>query len=1313
MIPILDRAPAGAALGARSMHAWKIRAGNRIRRRLAVLLLSLGCAAAAATDESAQPSADTPMAQALEFSVSPPPASGPPGPTDLGEQAPVSHWALSGQKHRLLIPVVAIGALVIAALLIFLLLDIHGLRRTRRALAERVKEQQCLYGLFQATESTETPLAAMLEAVVALLPSGWQHPEIAAARIDWDGLIIASDNFTDQAPARMSAPIRCGDEIRGQVSLAYLAVTASADEGPFLTEERRLLDAAAARLSSVMGHRRKAFIARRREAERLAAEEHLRESEERFRTLFEQSQQPSMLLEDGCFTDVNRASLETLGITDARQLRSRTPDEISPEYQPDGQRSADKAQELLRITLETGAHRFQWQHLRSDGTPFTAEVLLTRIARQGRPLIHVVWHDITEKLRIERELAEHHARLEELVAARTAELNTAHERLRISEERYQLALEASSDGIWDWNIQENTAYCSPAYYQMLGYSPNDLGDTTERHLLQLMHPEDRQGFLETTRQALETTGVYAVEFRLRTRDGNYKWILSRGKVVARDRAGRPSRAVGTHTDLTARKRIEIELREAKEQAEAANRAKSAFLANMSHEIRTPMNAIIGMSHLALKTELTVAQQGYLNKILGASQHLLGILNDILDFSKIEAGKLILDRHEFELDALFEQVTSQIAERAATKGLELIVDVAPTIPHRLIGDSLRLGQVLVNLSGNAVKFTEQGDVAIIVRPLEQADEGLLLRFEVRDTGIGLSPEQQQRLFESFQQADSSTTRKYGGSGLGLAISKRLVELMGGRIGVTSQLGQGSTFWFTARLGIGRNSARARLPRPDPRGRRVLVVDDNAHARAILHELLASMGFKVAEAASGSAALATLQAAAETGQGFDIVYLDWRMPGLDGLETTQRIHALGLDPPPHIVMVTAYGRDDLIQQARSVAIDEVLVKPVTASVLLDTTMTILGGSEPRAMPAPLPTEPPALARIQGARILVVEDNELNQEVAMELLGSAGFQVELAENGAEAVAKARTRDYDLIFMDMQMPVMDGLEATRAIRRLPERATLPIVAMTANAMAGDRERCLEAGMNDHLAKPIDPAALWDMLTRWIEPGQRNGVATGPPAERPSPSTSNAPAGTATVPPLLLGAVPGLDQLTGQRLAMGRGSLYGSLLRRFVSDQRDFRHRLEAALASGDRVSARRLAHTLKGLAAQIGAAGLSQRAGQLEQMIGDPADSLDASALRDTLDTLDTQLTALIAAIAARLPSADTVAPLRAPGEALTGFQTIQEQLTEYLANDDFAGIELFKAQETLLRAGLGEDYERIATLIQDFDLIAAAAALRQASH
>jgi PAS domain S-box-containing protein len=824
---------------------------------------------------------------------------------------------------------------------------------------------------------------------------------------------------------------------------------------------------------------------------------------------------------------------------------------------------------------------------------------------------------------------------------------------------------------------------------------------------------DRDAFLESMAGPLADGRPAHCEWEANRPDGSRfwaSWTLQRLELP-----GQTPTTIATIEDVTERRQLDAEIRRARDLAEEASRVKADFLANMSHEIRTPMNVIVGSTHLALRTTREPRQREHLLRIQHSSQHLLGVINDILDFSRIEAGKLLIDRTDFELSQVLDDVANLIREKAGAKGLELVFEVARDVPDNLVGDPLRLGQVLINYGNNAVKFTDRGEIHVGVQKQEEAAGSVLLRFTVTDTGIGITEEQIPRLFQSFQQADTSTSRKYGGSGLGLAICKQLAQLMGGAVGVESTYGKGSTFWFTARLAKSERQPKGLHPVPELRGRRVLVVDDNDHARSVLGDLLTSLEFKVQTAASGEEAISAVRSAVAGQVPFEVVLLDWRMPGLNGVETARRIAALGLDAPPHVLLVTAYGREDVVRSAEAAGIESVLIKPVSSSLLFDTMMHVLGASPAPGehAPSPMTTLEASLSQLRGARILLVEDNELNQQVASELLRDAGLTVDIAENGRVALDTLGHHDYALVLMDMQMPVMDGIAATREIRCQPHYASLPIVAMTANAMGEHRDQCLAAGMNDHVAKPIDPEELWAALLRWI-PAEMAATASGGGAlPRLRVVTGGAATGERTEAAADQGDVPadvpGLDTTAGLRRVSGKRGFYRSLLQRFADGQAGAADGIRAALGADDRATARRLAHTLRGVAGNVGAVRVEAAAQRVESAIAhDGPDEAVWPALAELADVLD----AVVGALRARLchgPRAVT----RAAGTDPERAQHATRRLAELLEQGDTHAAAVLHEDEDALLAAYGDGLVPVKAAIVDFDYERALSALHQAAR
>jgi two-component system sensor histidine kinase/response regulator len=869
------------------------------------------------------------------------------------------------------------------------------------------------------------------------------------------------------------------------------------------------------------------------------------------------------------------------------------------------------------------------------------------------------------------------------------ELAAQQSELKQTEKWYVSIIEFAPMGVFVVNELGQIVLCNPELEKMFGYEVGELSWRNVDELVPLEiradHPKMRESFMNEQGSRPMAIGL---ELRGIRKDGT-EFPCEVGLSHLPQLEGGGKNVCVSVRDITVSRQSADEVKAAKEFAESAAKTKADFLANMSHEIRTPMNAIIGMSHLTLKTDLTIRQRHYVKKIQGSGQHLLGIINDILDFSKIEAGKLTIEKHPFEFFDVLDNVSNLISNAAQEKDLEIIFDVDKNLPTGLIGDALRLSQILINYGNNAVKFTEEGEVIISATLLDETEAEVFVRFAVSDTGIGLTPEGKEKLFKSFQQADSSTSRKYGGTGLGLAIAKQLAELMNGEVGVESEVGKGSTFWFTARLGKSNTESKKLMPSPDLRGRKALVVDDNEIARHVLDDLLVNMTFNVSQAASGESALKLMQEAEAAFEPFEIVFLDWKMPGMNGIETASAIRQLQLEFMPHLVIVTAYTRDDVMSEAENGGIQDILVKPVSPSILFDTIIRVLdanaSASENHNVIA---NNGINLASIEGASILVVEDNELNQEVALGLLEDGGFHVSIANNGKEAVDMVAEGHFDIVLMDMQMPVMDGITATIEIRKDLRFKNLPIVAMTANAMMQDREKCAEAGMNDHVAKPIDPDDLFRALLKWIKPKVVTELKTKKNTVRKKATHKDDD---------YLPHIKGLDTELGLKRVMGKRPLYLKMLGKYVSNQENIVVQLRDALEINNRELAERIVHSAKGVSGNIGATSLQNMAAELEDLI---QNGVGLDGLNAKITSFESAQLTLIKALKEAFPiekvseiSDDTLDASKAAG--------ILNQLSNLLKDDDSEASDVLEGNLDLLRFVLGmETFTAVDEAIKNFD-------------
>ncbi len=825
--------------------------------------------------------------------------------------------------------------------------------------------------------------------------------------------------------------------------------------------------------------------------------------------------------------------------------------------------------------------------LRGDGSSFTAEVNCAPMQVEGRHLVGALVSDVSARVEAMRQV-------EERVRLRTQEL-------AMNEARTRAILRTMLDGVVHIDQRGQIISVNDAVLAMFGYEEEELVGRNISMLTPEPHRSAHDGYVArylSTRDA-RIVGRRREMVGVRKDGGLVPMDLMVNEMV--DDAG--STFIGLIRDISEYKATMRALEDALSVAHAASEARSRFLANMSHEIRTPINAVLGFAQLCLRgVQMPPRGRDYVDKIHQAAESLLGVVNDILDFSKIEAGKLTMEHIPFSLDEVLERVAGMFSLKAREKGLEFAIGAMPGTPRRMVGDPLRLGQVLTNLVGNALKFTDQGEIDVLVEPFTVGDGSITLVFTVRDTGMGMTPEQQASLFTAFNQADTSTTRRFGGTGLGLAISRQLVERMGGRIDVESTPGRGSSFRFSASFGYAEDTAHGQTHSPLAE-RHILVVEDNNIMRALMAQSLAAFGCQPTVATSGEEALRVANSS------YDAILLDWRLPGLDGLETARHLREQGVTAP--ILLIT--GDEPEVARAKAMEgdIQAFLAKPVSRSRLHDTLVNVLAGDGELVARPEAEAPPPNLA---SRRILLVDDNEFNRQVGRELVELTGATVVTAEDGRQAVDCSEQDQFDLVLMDIQMPVMDGYTASRILRE--RQPHMPILALTAHALVEERARVLEAGMNDILTKPIRPELLFATLAHWLG-GEPLPVAI---ASLPPEPTAAVPAPAATAGPAVL------DIEAGLAIANGDNGFYRRMLGMFSNSPARNLATLTAGIDAGELTEARRQAHSLKGMSGSIGALALQERMRQIEAALK----AEEVSAARAQLPSARADLEAVMAAMA-----------------------------------------------------------------------------------
>lgn len=968
------------------------------------------------------------------------------------------HW-MGGADFTLfgisadLLPLI-LGALVLAiavalATAVFLRRRLDRALAARAAIADalrrRLRQQDCLHRVSLATEDMTRPLPDILADIAEALSTGIGSPGQTRFRISLFG--TTHDDLPPGATPTHRQPVAI-DGLSDSEIAVFCPILGNTH--PLPHEDQTLIQQAAARLSA------------RAESARAAAR--LAQSEDRFRRTFHHSAQATTVIRQGRFDEANAAALALLGYPEGQTFVGLMPEDISPERQPDGELSAEKGARLTRAVLQNGSLKFDWEHLRSDGTPILVEVLLSAVRNGDDVEIFALWNDITVKRRAEAALAAHQRTLEAQVALRTEELSRLNEELATL-----LATAASGIALLHDGLIRS---CNPSLSQLLLIPQDQLIGTPLAPIFR--DAEEWAHIHEEAHAEMARGGIFSINTEIRRGDGSTLWVSLRANAI--DPRNPDAGAVLVIDDISNSYLASRQLAAARDMAEQAAQLKTEFLAHMSHELRSPINAVLGFAELLLGSPLADHQRDYVRKVQASGRHLLMIVNDVLDLSKVEAGKLHIEQTEFRLASVIKAAVDTIAAAAAEKGIELIVQTDPSLPRHYIGDPLRVTQIVMNLLTNALKFTPRGEISLAIRPLPQGG----LHIAISDTGIGMSAEQIGRLFERFSQAEDSTARLYGGSGLGLAICRQLTELMQGEIGVQSRPGQGSTFWVNLPLPC--VAEQPRTVRPPLARRKLLVIDDFPHAAEAIATHLRAAGATV------TCANRLPDIGTDT---FDGILIDSRMPGTDGFAMAAQLRGRHGPSTPPLLLLAHKGGQDIVDQAHAEGFRDMVLKPAEPDVLIARLVALF--QSPSALPPSAPTlpTPRSAPAHSGRRALVVDDNPLNVELTAALLANQGLIATTASNGAEAVQAILDRDFDLVLIDSQMPIMDGLEATRRIRALPTaKSAVPIIGLTGNARDVEREVALAAGMSDYIVKPISPATLRALLTRHLG-GEKPSTAT------------------------------------------------------------------------------------------------------------------------------------------------------------------------------------------------------------------------------